>query len=97
MQRDPKIWGDDAEEYRPSRFLGENAESDATIDGFVPFGAGVRSCVGKRFAQMELSAILAPMLYRFNFAIDETKPYFEAEEITFGPREMWMRLTPRNR
>jgi cytochrome P450 family 135 len=42
------------EAFRPERFL----DGQATSYGWVPFGGGVRRCIGASFAQFELAAIL---------------------------------------
>jgi cytochrome P450 len=41
--------------FRPERFLGE---SDVPSYGWVPFGGGVRRCIGASFAQFEMATIL---------------------------------------
>ena len=48
--------------FRPERFEGE-----ATVDPFssVPFSAGARSCIGKRFTMLEAKLILAMMMQRY--------------------------------
>jgi cytochrome P450 len=41
--------------FRPERFLGE---SEVPSYGWVPFGGGVRRCIGASFAQFEMATIL---------------------------------------
>ena len=59
-----EIWGDDALEWKPSRWLSPLPETvkEARIPGIYPnsltFGAGERSCVGMRFAHLELSELV---------------------------------------
>ena len=43
------------EEFRPERFLDGGAESYA----WIPFGGGVRRCIGASFAQVEMRTVLA--------------------------------------
>ncbi|VDM44257.1 unnamed protein product [Toxocara canis] len=38
---------------------------------FVPFGIGPRSCIGQRFAQIEIRLALAYLLHKFRFSISE--------------------------
>ena len=63
LHHDEKYW-DDAEEFRPERFLPGNKES---IDPFtyMPFGQGPRNCVGMRFALLEIKLVLARLLKEF--------------------------------
>ena len=50
LQRDPDVYGDDADEYRPERWLAENG-SPPLKPGFayLPFGAGPRQCMGRKY------------------------------------------------
>jgi cytochrome P450 len=52
---------DDPDEFRPERFLGD----DALRDGWVPFGGGKRHCVGSHLALLELRVIIRETLRRF--------------------------------
>ena len=65
LQRDETVWGADAAEFRPSRFL-ENDGAAATSPAFVPFGASASAlaCVGKRLALAELQVALASLFGR---------------------------------
>ncbi|RUS89078.1 hypothetical protein EGW08_003189 [Elysia chlorotica] len=71
---DPQIWGDDAEEFNPERFL----DKDGNLihrEEFIPFFVGPRYCVGEAMAKMELFLFLSSMFQRFNFvAIDPENP-----------------------
>ena len=67
---DPDIWGQDADQFRPDRFL----NPDGTVrhrEEFIPFSVGRRACLGVGLAQMELFLFLASMLQRFQFVIPE--------------------------
>ena len=50
----PQFWGDDVDEFKPQRFL----DSAATNPAYMPFLMGSRSCIGARFAQMEMEVLL---------------------------------------
>ena len=54
VQRRPELWGADAGEFRPARFLEEGVPGYA----WIPFGGGVRRCIGAAFAQMEMEVVL---------------------------------------
>jgi cytochrome P450 len=45
-------------EFKPERFL------DGTPDGaaWIPFGGGVRRCIGARFAELEMKVVLTQVL-----------------------------------
>ena len=49
LQHDPCVWGDDVEDFRPERWL-ESPERTAELQkAFLPFSAGSRNCIGKRY------------------------------------------------
>jgi len=63
-----KYWGDDASEFRPERFLDTDTYSWPR-DAFLPFGTGVRSCIGARFATLEGLCVLAHIAYRYDILL----------------------------
>ncbi len=56
LHRDPAVWGDDVEDFRPERMLDGKFEA-LPPDSWKPFGNGVRACIGRPFAWQE--ALLA--------------------------------------
>ena len=78
------LWGEDAEEFRPSRWDEQDASKAGPYD-YLPFLAGVRSCIGYRFAMIELKIILSILLVKFQFF---EKPGFvpaKKQRITLRP------------
>lgn len=75
------IWGLDAKEFKPERFLQYGYDGKMKFDAhaglhgeeatysFLPFGAGVRSCIGERFARGEFATLLAGLVGRFEWAL----------------------------
>ncbi|KAJ3530952.1 hypothetical protein NMY22_g8359 [Coprinellus aureogranulatus] len=61
--RDPLIWGPDANEWKPERWLGPLPESvtNTRVPGIfshlMSFIGGSRSCIGFKFSQLEMSAL----------------------------------------
>ncbi|KAJ3987543.1 cytochrome P450 [Lentinula detonsa] len=65
-----QVWGKDANEWNPERFFHET-KKDTTLGVYanlMTFSAGVRACIGWRFALMELQAILFGLLENFEFS-----------------------------
>jgi cytochrome P450 len=60
VQYDPELYPPDPHAFRPERFL-EGAPEPYT---WVPFGGGVRRCLGAAFAQLEMKIVIATMLAR---------------------------------
>lgn len=52
----------EAELFDPDRFAGERQESRSSRFSYVPFGGGVRSCVGRELAQLILKTLAVEMI-----------------------------------
>jgi cytochrome P450 len=63
--RRPDVW-DDPTAFRPERFL-DGAPEPYT---FIPFGGGVRRCVGAAFATLEMREVLRAVAARFELKPD---------------------------
>lgn len=63
LHYNPKYW-DQPELFRPERFLG-NYNKDA----FMPWGAGPRSCIGRRFSETDSLTFLANLLLKYRFKV----------------------------
>jgi cytochrome P450 len=68
MHRRKDLWGPDAEEFDPDRFLDERVHKYMTPNPFifVPFNAGPRICLGQQFAYNEISYFLVRLLQVFS-------------------------------
>nr|WAW38270.1 CYP704A234 [Plumbago zeylanica] len=75
MGRMRYIWGDDAEEFRPERWIDNNGVfKPESPFKFVAFHGGPRMCLGKDFAYRQMKIVSMAMLYFFRFKLaDETK------------------------
>jgi len=75
----------DPELFRPERF--EPSAAAALHPGaYVPFGAGTRACIGKRFALLEATLLLAVLYQRLRFELLQSEPPARAADITLAPR-----------
>ncbi|EIN04294.1 cytochrome P450 monooxygenase pc-3 [Punctularia strigosozonata HHB-11173 SS5] len=68
MHRRKDLWGPDAEEFDPDRFLDERLHKYLTPNPFIflPFNAGPRICLGQQFAYNEASFMLIRLLQVFS-------------------------------
>ncbi|KAH7337444.1 cytochrome P450 [Rhizoctonia solani] len=71
--RDERIWGNDAREFKPSRWL-EPLPASAAISrmpgiysSIMTFLVGPRACPGVKFAQLEMKAVLSSLASSFKF------------------------------
>ena len=58
------------QEFRPERFLDGAAESYT----WIPFGGGVRRCIGASFAQVEMKVVLREVLRRVRLRAPSARP-----------------------
>ncbi|KAJ7243965.1 cytochrome P450 monooxygenase pc-1 [Mycena rebaudengoi] len=80
MHRRTDLWGPDAEEFSPERFLDERLKKYLLNNAFqfLPFNAGPRICLGQQFAYNEMSFMLIRLLQSFSsITLDESA--FSAE------------------
>lgn len=63
LHHSPKIWGADAEEFKPER--------NRKIKGaYIPFGGSTFACPGEAYALKEMKFMIASLAYHFDFAIE---------------------------
>ncbi|KAJ0110485.1 hypothetical protein Patl1_00301 [Pistacia atlantica] len=74
MGRMPYIWGEDAEEFRPERWLSNGIFQPESPFKFIAFHAGPRICLGKDFAYRQMKIVSMALLRLFHFKLaDVTK------------------------
>ncbi|NET37408.1 MAG: cytochrome P450 [Cyanothece sp. SIO1E1] len=71
-----------SKQFQPERFL----ERQFSPYEFLPFGGGMRRCIGEALALFEMKLVLATILSRYQLALTEQKPeYPQRRGITLGP------------
>ena len=82
LNRDPEIWGDDHLEFKPERWLDGVTTKAASIPsvfaGTATFLAGPHSCIGYRFAVLEMKALLFHLIRGFKIDLDISPGEIEA-------------------
>lgn len=58
-----------AEEFRPDRWLRKDQSDRVDNFGSIPFGYGIRSCVGRRIAELEMHLALTQILQSFRLEL----------------------------
>ena len=69
LHRDKRVWGDDVEAFRPERWF--EIDQNEMQKTFNPFSFGPRACVGRNLASMELLIIIASILRRYKFVLED--------------------------
>lgn len=98
IQRDRAVWGEDADEFVPERWLGDTSWMPA--GAWRPFERGPRSCIGLELANIEAKVILALVVRRYDFekvgigalardgegrpVLDEAGRYYKTESDLFN-------------
>lgn len=82
-QRDPRFW-DEPETFDPQRFSEGKSETRPEFVHF-PFGGGARQCIGKGFAQMEATLVLANVAQRYRLTMDPTTTVRPEAVLTLRP------------
>ena len=85
IHRDPWVWGEDAEKFRPNRFLPENSRGRAP-HSYEPFGTGERACIGRQFALHTAVLVLARILNRYDLTEDSEYELAISERLTLMPK-----------
>ncbi|XP_077488947.1 cytochrome P450 3A8-like [Amblyomma americanum] len=84
---DPHLWSDPYN-FDPNRFS-ESLDRDHLAASGVAFGLGPRECIGKRFALLELKAVLSKLLKKFKFSVcgeTQTKMKFKVPLMNMFPQ-----------
>jgi len=96
VHRDVNIYGDDADTFRPERWL--DADKAREFQKYnMAFGYGARGCLGKDIASMELYK--APLQFLRSFKVDVVNRDRPAEYLVKGGvsyfENMWVRIEKR--
>ncbi|KIJ48126.1 hypothetical protein M422DRAFT_248306 [Sphaerobolus stellatus SS14] len=74
VHRDPQLWGEDVDEYKPERWETSDKEKRAIPGSYFPFSYGSRKCMGEGLAILEMSLTLATLFKRYELTLE---PGFE--------------------
>ncbi|KAF8640319.1 hypothetical protein AX16_010214 [Volvariella volvacea WC 439] len=86
--RNPAMWGPDAEEWKPERWMSALPEEVAkahmpgVYSHLMTFLGGSRACIGFKFAQLELKAVLSVIVDKFNVELSDKEIQWAMASIT---------------
>nr|AVL92841.1 CYP450 [Locusta migratoria] len=77
VHRNPEIYHN-PEEFNPDNFLAENMQNRHYY-GYIPFSAGPRSCVGRKYAMLKLKILLSTVLRNYKIMSDIKESEFKLQ------------------
>jgi cytochrome P450 len=98
LMRNVKIWGDDADVFRPERWFEGTAEEirKKEIDVDLAFGYGKYQCLGKNVASLELNKVFVELLRNFEFTVvNPAEPWKSFNAGLWIHHNMGLRVTKR--
>jgi cytochrome P450/NADPH-cytochrome P450 reductase len=96
IHRDPAVYGDDANSFRPERMLDEPF-SKLPNNSWKPFGNGMRGCIGRPFAWQESILTTALLLQNFNFRFHDSSYQLQIKQtLTIKPKDFFMHASLRD-
>ncbi|KAI1754951.1 cytochrome P450 [Xylaria castorea] len=70
--RNTQIFGADADEFRPERWLINDEDKLAAMNRqWIPFGVGSRTCMGRHISTLEISKLIPRIVSEFDFELTE--------------------------
>ncbi|KAF2159886.1 hypothetical protein M409DRAFT_60477 [Zasmidium cellare ATCC 36951] len=101
LHRDREVYGDDAEDFRPERWLENDAETLARMErSWCPFGLGSRTCLGKNISLLEISKAVPQLVRRFDFDLSDelrTEGLESTNEFFLQITNFWVRVRSKQR
>ena len=92
--RHPDFWPE-PERFCPERFTTEQAAVRHRF-AYFPFGEGMRQCIGKPFALMEMQLLLAVIAQAYSLRLVAERPTVPSLNTTLQPRDgLWMTIQAR--
>jgi len=82
------MWGPDAYEFQPERWLDMNEESESRFGVYgnlSTFSGGARSCIGWRFAVIQMHTFLVTLIRQFDFSLPENQEIKKSKQGTIFP------------
>lgn len=79
MGQSERIWGADCAEFRPERWLADGVFRARSPFEYPVFHAGPRVCLGKEMAFMQMKAVAASILERFEIHVVEERGKYDVQ------------------
>ncbi|KAG2246278.1 hypothetical protein Bca52824_085906 [Brassica carinata] len=83
VHRDPELWGR-CREFKPERFKDGISKATKNQVCYLPFGWGLRICIGQNFSLLEAKMAMALILQKFSFELSSS--YVHSPQIVMTTR-----------
>ncbi|USW56079.1 Putative cytochrome P450 [Septoria linicola] len=97
--RNKSVWGDDADQFRPDRWLEDEDKAKYLNVNDMTFGGdGARACIGKNLALVEVHKFVAQILHNFDLDfVNPAKPWRMHSQWFANQYDMHMKIKSRQR
>ena len=82
MNRSRLIWGEDADDFRPERWLEDGRLISKTASEYPVFNGGPRTCLGKKMAEHVAVQVIATLASKFDFVALDDKERISKNSLT---------------
>jgi cytochrome P450 len=82
MNRSKLIWGDDADQFRPERWIENGGLISKPAFEFPVFNGGPRTCLGKKMAESVVAQVISKLVLHFDFALLDQKERISKNSLT---------------
>ncbi|KAL2812963.1 cytochrome P450 [Aspergillus granulosus] len=97
VHRDQDIFGDDADIWRPERWLVDGEKGKVLYNSLLTFGGGHRSCLGKNISYLEVYKLVPSVLQRYEIELADPNAEWAVENRWFAmPSRFNVKLKVRN-
>lgn len=102
--RNQEVWGADAEEFRPERWVDAQAEAEAgrkerlqRMEAYhISFGLGARTCIGRHISILEMTKLVPRLLRDFEFELVRPEDGMKCDDFFFVlPMNLWVSVRRR--
>ena len=97
VARDKSVYGEDADHFRPERWLEADATRLKLMDrNYLAFGSGARTCLGKNISLLEMSKLVPQILRRWKVELSHPEKEWELADYWFVKQTgLFCRVTKR--
>ncbi|KAM7501685.1 hypothetical protein LguiB_000589 [Lonicera macranthoides] len=86
LHTDPEIWGLDSYKFNPDRFANGVTNACKLPQMYMPFGGGLRTCVGQHLAIVKLKILITLILSNFSLSLSPKYVHSPVHNVVILPK-----------